>query len=130
MSGNSNDLNLDAPKPDHSDWRNYRPANLQNNSNQAPVSGAPRHRDSSATAIGVAIFGILIGIAGCCIGVFALIKSMQQPQVVSTTSADGYYTGNSVEFESTSIASIVSKVTPAVVSIISQGTSLSTCTRH
>ena len=120
-SGNSNDLNhdIDSAKSAQSDWRNYRSTPQQEK--ETPVVGAPRRKDGNGTAIGIAIFGIIIGIAGCAVGGFALFKTFQQPTVISTTSAEGYYTGNSTEFESTSIASIASKVTPAVVSIVSEG---------
>lgn len=119
-SGNSNSLSTDASTNNATDWRNYRSPS-QNAQNTTPVAGAPRRRSGSGTAIGIAIFGLLIGVAGCIIGAVALIKSLQEPTVVSTTSSEGYYTGNSAEFESTSIASIASKVTPAVVSIVSEG---------
>ena len=119
-SGNSNSLSTDASTNNATDWRNYRSPS-QNTQNTTPVAGAPRRRSGSGTAIGIAIFGLLIGVAGCIIGAVALIKSLQEPTVVSTTSSEGYYTGNSAEFESTSIASIASKVTPAVVSIVSEG---------
>ncbi len=119
-SGNSNSLSTDASTSNATDWRNYRSPS-QNTQNTTPVAGAPRRRSGSGTAIGIAIFGLLIGVAGCIIGAVALIKSLQEPTVVSTTSSEGYYTGNSAEFESTSIASIASKVTPAVVSIVSEG---------
>ena len=65
------------------------------------------------------VFAILLGGTGLVLGALAFVNSLiasQQPDVVSV---DGYYAGNSVEFEETSIAGIVSKVTPAVVSIIS-----------
>lgn len=125
-SGNSNSLNPSASTDNRQDdWRNYRSPAQKTANTEMPVIGAPRKRNGSGTAIGIAIFGILIGVAGCAIGLVALLKSMQEPTVVSTTSAEGYYTGNSAEFESTSIASIASKVTPAVVSIVSEGYSSS-----
>ncbi len=124
-SGNSNGLNTDTPKTDHSDWRNYRSPSSNTSNNSTPVVKESRQRDGSATAIGLAIFGLIIGVAGCIVGGFALFKTFQQPTVISTTSADGYYTGNSAELESNSIADIATKVTPAVVSIVSEGYSSS-----
>lgn len=121
-SGNSNNLNSEPQiEHNHTDWRNYR-SNPQNTSKAPePVAGTPRKRDGNGTAIGLAVFALLIALTGCAFGGFAFYKSITQPTVVSTTSAEGYYTGNSAEFKETSIAGIVSKVTPAVVSIISQG---------
>ncbi|MBR6168710.1 trypsin-like peptidase domain-containing protein [Candidatus Saccharibacteria bacterium] len=126
-SGNSNNLSHNASANNATDWRNYRSSaqNTSNKTEEVPVVGAPRRRSGSGAAIGIAIFGLLIGIAGCAIGGVALYKSLQEPTVVTTASSDGYYTGNSVEFESTSIASIAGKVTPAVVSIVSEGYSSS-----
>ncbi|MBP5656262.1 trypsin-like peptidase domain-containing protein [Candidatus Saccharibacteria bacterium] len=127
-SGNSNDLNRTAEpvKPAPADWRNYRSGSHDSQkNNETPVIGTPRKRDGNGTAIGLAVFGLIIGIIGCAVGGFALFKTFQQPTVISTTSAEGYYTGNSTEFESSSIASIASKVTPAVVSIVSEGYSSS-----
>jgi len=125
-SGNSNNLNVDTAKTDHGDWRNYRsasPSNTMNNS--APTAKESRGRGGSAAAICLAIFGLLVGITGCAIGSFALLKSNQQPTVISSTNSDGYYTGNSAELESNSVADIAAKVTPAVVSIVSEGYSSS-----
>ncbi len=118
--GDSNNVNsdVDSAKPTQNDWRNYRPNPRQTGT---PAVNIPSNKDNNGTAVGIAVFGIVIGLIGCTIGGFALYRSLQQPTVISTTSAEGYYTGNSVEFESTSVASIVSKVTPAVVSIVSEG---------
>lgn len=82
---------------------------------------APRQKDKYGTAIGLAVFSILIGLAGVAFGVFAMVSNLAKPAANTepVVSADGYYGGNSIEFEETSIANIVSKVTPAVVSIIS-----------
>lgn len=123
-SGNSQNLNhdIDSAVPAQTDWRNYRSTSQKT---ETPVVGVSHKSDKNGTAIGIAVFGIIVGIIGCAIGGFALYKSFQQPTVISTSSTEGYYTGNSAEFESTSIASIVSKVTPAVVSIVSEGYSSS-----
>ena len=122
-SGYSDSLNNTentTQKPE--DWRNYRPSspNLTNNSSATSVGSAmPRTRNGAA--IGLAIFALLIAMVGCGLGGFAFYKTITAPAVVTTAaSVDGYYNGNSVEFEETSIASIVSKVTPAVVSIVSE----------
>lgn len=120
-SGHSEDSNKTSEvKHEHSDWRNYRPTSPNLASNDTPVAGAPRKRDGSGTAIGLAVFALLIAMAGAGLGAFAFYRSLNQPTVISTTSSDGYYTGNSTEFKETSIAAIASKVTPAVVSIVSE----------
>jgi len=120
-SGHSEDPNkTSGVKREHSDWRNYRPSSPNLPTNDTPVVGAPRKRDGSGTAIGLAVFALLIAIAGAGLGGFAFYRSLNQPTVISTTSSEGYYTGNSTEFKETSIAAIASKVTPAVVSIVSE----------
>ena len=108
-------------KHEHSDWRNYRSSssNLQKNDN-TPVAGELRKRDGNGTAIGLALFALLIALSGAALGGFAFYRSMNQPTVISAASPDGYYTGNSIEFEETSVAAIAGKVTPAVVSIVSE----------
>lgn len=109
-SGNSTSTNNEH----HEDWRSY----------SAPVKAQPEPKAKPAEKghggliVGM-VFAILLGGTGLVLGVLAFVNSLiasQQPEVVS---ADGYYAGNSVEFKETSIAGIVSKVTPAVVSIVS-----------
>ena len=104
---------VSAPKaPD--DWRTYRstPAPQQQNTNRERKRG-------NGTAIGLAIFSLLIGCGGLVFGILAFVYVYNnQNQPTEIVSADGYYAGNTVEFKETSIANIASKVTPAVVSII------------
>lgn len=103
------------------DWRNYASTTgavlkkdepAQSNNNHAP-------RSRNGGIIALAVVSLLIGAAGLTFGIISFFKD-GQGKPVETVSADGYYTGNSVEFEETSVANIVSKVTPAVVSIISE----------
>ena len=77
-------------------------------------------RSRNGGIIAVVAFSLLIGAAGLAIGIISLIKGAQPAASTTTASTEGYYTGNSVEFKETSIADIVSKVTPAVVSIITE----------
>ena len=108
------------------DWRTkYAPANqsvLQKP--EAPkvekAPKAPKQRSSNGALIAITIFALMVGGAGLTLGIISLFR---KPETVTTVSAEGYYTGNSAEFEETSIAAIVSKVTPAVVSIISESQS-------
>lgn len=76
-------------------------------------------RSRNGGLIALVIISMFIGAAGLAFGLIAILKPGQSSST-STVSADGYYTGNTVEFEETSVANIVSKVTPAVVSIISE----------
>lgn len=76
-------------------------------------------RSRNGGLIALAVFSLLVGAAGLAFGILALFRD-NPSKVVETTTVDGYYAGNSVEFEETSIANIVGKVTPAVVSIISE----------
>ena len=69
---------------------------------------------SPATAFAALAF--VLAFAAC---VFAAMTYFDSRQVV-TTSAGEYYQGNSTTFKDTNIASAVSKVTPAVVSILGQ----------
>ena len=112
-SGNTLGNNMNG-----TDWRNYKPAS----SNLKPEAKAnpPRSRNTGVTII--AVLALLFAIAGTALGAVAVYNTLnnKQPVAVPTASPDGYYTGNSIEFEETSIAGIVSKVTPAVVSIVSE----------
>lgn len=65
-------------------------------------------------------FSLLIGVAGLAVGIIALLGGFKDNTPVATASAEGYYQGNSVEFEETSVANIANKVTPSVVSIITE----------
>ena len=109
-SGNSTSTNNEH----HEDWRNYT-APVKTQPEPKPKTGEKGH---GGLIVGM-VFAILLGGTGLVLGALAFVNSLiasQQPDVVSV---DGYYAGNSVEFKETSIAGIVSKVTPAVVSIIS-----------
>ncbi len=105
-----------SPKPTapaEDSWKNYKPKTNQDNH-------PPRSRGGSNAGV---IVGVIIAIllAGGALAVSLInMLSPQQTQPTSTVSPEGYYAGNSIEFEETSIANIVSKVTPAVVSIISE----------
>ena len=91
-----------------------------------PVIDRPPRQRGGGAALGLAIFAVLIAMVGCGLGGFAFYKVLTTPATTTTVSnSDGYYTGNSVEFEETSIANIVGKVTPAVVSIVSESYSAS-----
>ena len=101
------------PAKDPYDWKNYH--------TNAPV-GAPAKQSNgaSAAAIVIAIFSLLVAFGGLGIAAWALTKGNTTKNGTTATTSGGYYNGNSVEFEETSIANIVSKVTPAVVSIVTE----------
>ena len=100
------------------DWRNYGNKNMMKK-DEPGKAPEPRKRGNGGL-IALCFISLLIGAAGITLGVIALLKGGNSTTTVTTASAEGYYQGNSVEFEETSIANIVSKVTPAVVSIISE----------
>lgn len=85
------------------------------NANAAP---APKRKGNGGLIV-LVIISLLVGCGGLAVGVISLL-SFNKNKLAETTSEEGYYQGNSVQFEETSIASIVTKVTPAVVSIISE----------
>ena len=127
-SGNSESLkNTETTERKQDDWRNYRPNSPSLNKNsETPVIDRPPRQRGGGAALGLAIFAVLIAMVGCGLGGFAFYKVLTTPATTTTVSnSDGYYTGNSVEFEETSIANIVGKVTPAVVSIVSESYSAS-----
>ncbi len=101
------------PTKDPYDWKNYH--------TNAPV-GAPAKQSNgaSAAAIVIAIFSLLVAFGGLGIAAWALTRGNTTKTGTTATTSGGYYNGNSVEFEETSIANIVSKVTPAVVSIVTE----------
>ena len=107
------------------DWRNYRSGGAVKPDgsplpNQTSVNNRERRRGGNGTAIGLAVFAALLGCAGLVFGILAFVYVLNNKTEPTTiVSAEGYYTGNSAEFEETSIAGIASKVTPAVVSIVS-----------
>lgn len=103
------------------DWRNYASNSGTTMKKDTDVVAAERTtRGRNGGIIALAVVSLLIGAAGLAFGIIAFFGNNQSSNSTETVSADGYYSGNSVEFEDTSIASIVSKVTPAVVSIISE----------
>ena len=77
-------------------------------------------KKTTSIAVVIAVISLLIASGSGLVAVMAY-RELEESKNVATApvSSGGYYNGNSVEFESTSIAKIVEKVTPAVVSIIS-----------
>ncbi len=99
------------PAKDPYDWRNYR---SNPKANQAPKTS----NGAGVAAVVLSIFALLIAFGSIGVAVWAVARSNNPAK--TATVAGGYYNGNTVEFEETSIANIVSKVTPAVVSIVSE----------
>ncbi len=111
---------MENENTEQKNWRNYASASGAVLKKDEPTPAANRPtRSRNGGVIALAVVSLLIGAAGLTFGIIAFLKD-GQGKPVETVSADGYYTGNSVEFEETSVANIVSKVTPAVVSIISE----------
>ena len=101
------------------DWCNYSSVKKTPASNVPANNSTPKARKGNGGLIAIVVISLLIGAGGLATGIIALLNN-NKSQPVATVSADGYYQGNSIEFEETSIAGVVSKVTPAVVSIISE----------
>lgn len=99
-----------------------QPVNNYQKPDGTQVIAAKKEHKSPAIAISItiAVVSMLFALGSGLVAIMAYNK-MQENNTNTTTvvSQDGYYTGNSVQFESTSIAAIAQKVTPAVVSIIS-----------
>lgn len=111
---------MENENTEQKDWRNYASTSGAVLKKDEPTPAANRPtRSRNGGVIALAVVSLLIGAAGLTFGIIAFLKD-GQGKPVEAVSADGYYTGNSVEFEETSVANIVSKVTPAVVSIISE----------
>lgn len=104
------------------DWQNYGNSNVMKK-DEAPAlikKSEKTHREKGNGAlIALVIFSLLVGAGGVGVGVIALINSNKE-KPATTVSVNGYYSGNSAEFEQSSVAEIASKVTPAVVSILSE----------
>lgn len=101
------------PAKDPYDWKNYH-------TNASVGAPAKQSNGASAAAIVIAVFSLLVAFGGLGIAAWALTKGNTTKTGTTATTSGGYYNGNSVEFEETSIANIVSKVTPAVVSIVTE----------
>lgn len=99
------------PVNDPYDWKNYR-------SNPKAAAAPKASNGAGAAAVVLSIFSLLIAFGSTGVAVWAVTRN-NNPSNTATVSG-GYYSGNTVEFEETSIANIVSKVTPAVVSIVSE----------
>ena len=140
-SGNSFSLNNNStsagPQPTPSNnqpaenWRNNAMVVNKQNPSGAPYASAnvydpnpPRQRGGNGGAVAIAVISILIAGISLLVAFAAVTKTanIEQTPTATTASTDGYYGGNAVEFEETSIANIASKVTPAVVSIVSSST--------
>ncbi len=112
---------MENGNPNKNDWHNYvtntgavMKKDVPNAANNRPA------RSRNGGVIALAVVSLLVGAAGLTFGIIAFLKMNQPAKAETVTSVDGYYSGNTIEFEETSIAGIVSKVTPAVVSIISE----------
>ncbi len=102
------------------DWRNYSTGSGSTMAKEQPAKESRRpERRGNGLVFALIFFSLLIGAGGATVGVIALINS-NKSKTPETVSVGGYYSGNSAEFEQSSIAEIASKVTPAVVSIISE----------
>ena len=122
---NSNTPAPVTPEPKkENDWRNS--SLVVNPKASDPYANPPRERGGNGGLIGLTCLSLLIGCFGLIVGIAAISKSSNNDQnTQEIASTNGYYNGNSVEFEQTSVAAIVEKVTPSVVSIITSSTQTS-----
>lgn len=108
---------MENEKQDQKDWREYTNNSVMKK--DEPKAEARPRRNRNGGLIALVVISLLVGAGGLAVGIISLLNS-NKDNVSQTASVEGYYTGNSVEFKESSIANIVSKVTPAVVSIISE----------
>ena len=103
-----------APKTDPYDWRNYSKQN-------STAANAPKKSGGNAGAVVLAVLALLISLAAAGFSVWQF-ATQGQPKKVSTASGsdpNGYYSGN-YQFEETTVAGVVERVAPAVVSIVTE----------
>jgi serine protease Do len=74
---------------------------------------------SKSAALAMAGIALLISVGSAVMSIFVMQQNYGNPTVIDG-GGGGYYTGGSMEFEATSIAGVVSKVSPAVVSILTE----------
>lgn len=86
-------------------------------SNESASKDKKSEKSPNSAAIALAALATIMAVAACAFAALAYFKSSNP---IITASSGGYYQGNSATFEDTNIASVVSKVTPAVVSILGQ----------
>ena len=102
-----------SPAKPEGDWRNYK------STNTPPSNPAKAGQKGNGGIIAGVFFAFIFGCAGLVFGVLAFLNTIDDTSSAEVVNVDGYYGGNTIEFEETSIANIASKVTPAVVSIVS-----------
>ena len=67
----------------------------------------------------IASVALLLSVGSATMSAFMLINGYGEKRIVSSSS-EGYYNGGSLEFEETTIANVAGKVSPAVVSILTE----------
>ena len=89
----------------------YRPQGI-------PVQPVRTSRSGSGAAVALSLIALIVGVGSLLFGLYLYSKSLTGAS--TSTPSNNTYLGNTIEFEQTSIASIVTKVSPAVVSIVSE----------
>lgn len=69
-------------------------------------------------ALTMASIALILSAGSASMSIYMMINGYSEPTVLSNSG--DYYDGNSVEFEETTIAAVAEKVTPAVVSILTE----------
>lgn len=100
------------PTADPYDWRNYK--------NEPTSTNAPKKSGGSG-AIVLAVLALIISFASVGISAWQMATQGQPKKVNSSQNSNenGYYSGN-YQFEETTIAGVVERVAPAVVSIVTE----------
>lgn len=70
--------------------------------------------------IAMCCVAVVLSGGAAAISIINMVNGMQPTTVVDNNSSGNYYDGNSTQFEDTTIASVVEKVAPAVVSILTE----------
>ncbi|MFV0484642.1 MAG: S1C family serine protease [Candidatus Saccharimonadales bacterium] len=73
-----------------------------------------------SAVIGMCVLAVVLSGGAATISIINMVNSSQPTAVIDNSSSGNYYDGNSTQFEDTTIASVVEKVSPAVVSILTE----------
>lgn len=75
---------------------------------------------SRGAVMAMCFLAVILSGGAATISIINMVQGNQPTQVIDNSSSGNYYDGNSAQFEDTTIASVVDKVAPAVVSILTE----------
>lgn len=103
-----------------------RMGNYEAHTQTGPVANKQKKekKENKNTGFKVAVLtmaglALVFSVGSATMSAYVLVNGLDNTSTVSNDSGD-YYDGNSVEFEETTIAAVAEKVTPAVVSILTE----------